>query len=78
VAEIPKPSCPECGAPMRQRRRGATLKKRGPAWTCPLAEHEQFERPDLWGLRNQEERRARGAKHADCRWYEAADLEVAP
>ena len=30
--------CPDCGAPMRQTRRGATLAKRGPAYVCPRAE----------------------------------------
>jgi len=32
--------CPECGAEMKQIRRGATLKKRGPAYLCPVGEAE--------------------------------------
>lgn len=34
-------TCPDCGAPMRQTRRGSTLRKRGPAWVCPQAEAER-------------------------------------
>jgi hypothetical protein len=33
-------TCPECGAQMRQTRRGATLRKRGPVFVCPRAEAE--------------------------------------
>lgn len=28
--------CPVCGAEMLQTRRGATLKKRGPSYVCPV------------------------------------------
>ena len=34
------PECPVCGAEMRQTRRGATLKKRGPSYVCPVNEAE--------------------------------------
>jgi hypothetical protein len=35
VASSPAaPPCPFCGAPTRQTRRGATLARRGPAYTC--------------------------------------------
>lgn len=33
------PACPECGRPMRQIRRGATLAKRGPAFVCAWNEY---------------------------------------
>ncbi len=32
------PTCPDCGAALRQTRKGATLAKRGPAYVCPMAE----------------------------------------
>lgn len=32
--------CPVCNTPMRQIRRGATLKKHGPAYICPNDEAE--------------------------------------
>jgi hypothetical protein len=34
--------CPVCGLPMRQTRRGATLKKRGPSYICPKDEAETW------------------------------------
>lgn len=34
--------CPVCGAEMRQTRRGATLRKRGPAYICPADEAETY------------------------------------
>jgi len=34
--------CPICGLPMRQTRRGATLKKRGPSYICPKDEAETW------------------------------------
>lgn len=34
--------CPVCGLEMRQTRRGATLKKRGPSYVCPLDEAETW------------------------------------
>lgn len=36
------PRCPVCGMPMYQTRRGATLRKRGPAWLCPKDEAETW------------------------------------
>lgn len=35
-------ACPECGAEMRQKRRGAALKKHGPLYICPKGERERF------------------------------------
>ena len=32
--------CPYCGEEMRQTRRGATLKRRGPSYVCPRNENE--------------------------------------
>lgn len=34
--------CPVCGLPMRQTRRGATLRKRGPSYICPKDEAETW------------------------------------
>lgn len=34
------PPCPECGAAMDQVRRGASLRKRGTAFVCPVARNE--------------------------------------
>ena len=36
------PRCPVCGQIMYQTRRGATLRKRGPAWLCPKDEAETW------------------------------------
>ncbi len=40
------PTCPDCGAVMRQTRRGATLAKRGPGYVCPVADQEQTKDAD--------------------------------
>jgi hypothetical protein len=62
-------SCPDCGGPMRQTRRGATLKKRGPAYVCPAAEGEVYadERGHL--------KRIADARHAYTRSWQAWELE---
>ena len=60
--------CPECGAEMRQTRRGATYAKRGPAYVCPVAEGE-VKRDSEGNLYRDE-----GAKHQFTRVYEEWDL----
>lgn len=55
------PTCPICARPLVQVGRGATLRKHGPRWVCPVARAEETayfagmkrleaERPDLNGL----------------------------
>lgn len=56
---------------MRQVRRGATLRRRGPLYACPIAESE--ERTDDRGHRY----RADGAQHAYTRLWEPGELEQA-
>lgn len=64
------PPCPICGATMRQTRRGATLRKRGPAYVCPVDEAEV--QADARGHLA----RLAGAQHAYTRVYEAHELEA--
>lgn len=67
--EDTNPVCPICGAPMRQTRRGATLRKRGPAYICPADEAETV--ADTGGRLS----RVPGARHAQSRRvYEAYEL----
>lgn len=57
---------------MRQQGRGATLRKHGPRWVCPVAESEVL--VDADGRRS----RAPGAKHAAVLvWDDAALAGVA-
>lgn len=58
-------NCPECGSEMQSIGRGATLRKRGQRWLCPVAEREVVsdERGHL--------SRIAGAKHTTTRvWTE--------
>jgi len=61
--------CPICGAELRQTRRGATLRKRGPAYVCPVAEAEvrRDERGHL--------HRVEGARHQMTQVWEQDELE---
>jgi hypothetical protein len=64
-------TCPECGQPMRQTRRGGTLKKRGSAWVCPRAEAEVV-RDERGHLRRKPE-----ARHAYVRSWQEWELVTA-
>lgn len=71
VTTTTRPACPECGAAMRQTRRGATLAKRGPSYLCPINESELV--PDE---RYQDGRRRRvdGSQHAYLRVWQEWEL----
>jgi len=60
------PRCPDCGAAMRQIRRGATLAKRGPAYVCTVSEAER--KQDASGRLYREP----GAKHAYVQVHEVS------
>lgn len=71
-AEIPAlVPCPACGCAMRQTRRGATLRKRGPAYVCPIDEGEVGR--DDSGRRY---RRAGAAHGPGVRVWELGEIDV--
>ncbi len=64
------PACPVCGATMKPQGRGATLRKHGRRWVCPVAQAEVVadERGHL--------KRVAGAVHTTTRVW--TDEELAP
>jgi hypothetical protein len=64
-----RPRCPECGAEMRQTRRGATLNKRGRSFVCPEAEAEVTREASGCLKRSAE------GRHAYTRAWEEWELE---
>lgn len=64
-----RPACPICGAPMRRYGRGATLRKHGPEFVCPVAEAEEYE-----DERGHIKRRA-DARHDRVRFYSGDQLD---
>lgn len=67
------PRCPVCGQIMYQVRRGATLKKRGPAYLCPKDEAETW--TDETGRRH----RLSESQHLPARRvWEPAELSEVP
>lgn len=62
------PPCPECGGLMREWGRGATRRKHGPQWICPVATSETVrdERGHL--------HRVAGAQHAYERVWSEDEL----
>lgn len=66
------PKCPVCGEPMTQTRKGATLKKRGPCYVCPVAMSEVYRDSD--GRLH----RFGWAKHTETRLWDSWELKATP
>ncbi len=65
------PDCPLCGAPMRQVNRGATYRKHGPGYVCPVDEGEE-----KWDDARRRYYRDPGAKHPYLRKWSLDELEA--